>query len=60
MSLFRTGRTIAFLLPYVLIVAGFLTAGKAAGSPGGSEVALQALGIAEIGVVWSYLRTSRS
>lgn len=60
MKVIRIGSAIVILLPYILIVAGILTAGKAAGSPGGTIVALQALGVAGIGVVWSYLRNSRS
>jgi hypothetical protein len=60
MSLVRNGRTIVFLLPYALVLGGILVAGKAAGSSGGTEVVLQALGVAGVGVIWSYLRNSRS
>ncbi|MGW7295375.1 hypothetical protein ACWGIB_23655 [Streptomyces xiamenensis] len=60
MSLIRRGRTVLFLLPYVLILSGVLVAGKAVGSPGGTPVVLQALVVVSIGVAWSYVRARRS
>ncbi|MGW0569906.1 hypothetical protein [Streptomyces tauricus] len=56
MNPIRLGRTILFLLPYVLVVSGVLAASKVAGAPGGSAAALQALGIAAIGGIWIWRR----
>jgi hypothetical protein len=53
MNPIRTGRTILFFLPYVLIVSGILAASKIAGATG---VALQALGVAAVGVLWAWRR----
>ncbi|MEO3753579.1 hypothetical protein [Streptomyces sp. B6B3] len=60
MNTIRTGRTILFLLPYALLVAGLLTAAKTAGSPNGVVATLQALGIAAAGTLWACLRARRS
>ena len=56
----RIGRTIIFLLPYILVVAGVLAASKVAGAPGGTSAALQALGIAAVGGLWAWRRGRRS
>jgi len=56
----RTGRTILFLLPFVLIVTGILVAGEVSGRPGGTHVALQALSISAVGALWACLRSWRS
>ncbi|MCK1812743.1 hypothetical protein MTQ13_00360 [Streptomyces sp. XM4011] len=60
MSIIRRGRIIRSLFPYFLVVMGILVAGKVAGSPGSTLALLQALGVAAIGVVWSYVRARRS
>ncbi|MFF0131025.1 hypothetical protein ACFYTG_35810 [Streptomyces mirabilis] len=57
MNPIRFGRTVLFILPYVLVVAGVLAASKAAGAPG---VALQALGVAAIGSLWAWRRGRRN
>jgi hypothetical protein len=55
----RTGRAILILLPYVLFLGGILAAAKVGGSPGGAFAALQALGVAGVGLVWAALRGRR-
>ncbi|MGW6454755.1 hypothetical protein ACWF94_02305 [Streptomyces sp. NPDC055078] len=54
------GRTIIFLLPYVLLLGGILAAGKVAGAPGGTTAVFQALGVATVGGVWVWLRARRN
>lgn len=56
----RTGRVILALMPYALFLGGVLAAAKVAGTHGGTSAALQALGIAGVGLVWVALRHRRS
>ncbi len=60
MNTIRTGRTILFLLPYVLLIVGLLAATKTAASPNGVAATLQALGIAAAGALWAFFRARRS
>ncbi len=60
MNPIRTGRTILFLLPYLLVISGLLVAGQKAAAPGGATSALQALAVAAVGFVWAYVRARRS
>lgn len=55
----RTGRVILALMPYALFMGGVLAAAKLAGAPGGAPAALQALGIAGMGLVWGAVRHRR-
>ncbi|MFD0440575.1 hypothetical protein [Streptomyces chartreusis] len=56
----RLGRTVLFLLPYILVVSGVLAASKVAGAPGGTGAAFGALGVAAIGALWAWRRGRRS
>jgi len=55
----RLGRTVLFLLPYLLIVSGVLAASKVAGAPGGTGAALGAMGVAAVGALWAWRRGQR-
>ena len=59
MNPIRTGRTILFVLPYVLITTGILVAGEKASTPGGAIDALQALAVAAVGALWACVRARR-
>ena len=48
----RVGRTVLFLLPYVLLGSGLFVATKAVDM----EATLQALAVAAVGGFWAYLR----
>lgn len=56
----RLGRTVLFLLPYVLVVSGLLAASKVAGAPGGTGSGLGALGVAAVGALWAWRRGRRN
>lgn len=60
MNPITTGRTIIFLLPYGLLLAGILAAAKVSGAPGGTTAVFQALGVAALGGIWVWLRARRS
>lgn len=59
MNPIRLGRTVLFLLPYVLVVSGVLAASKVADAPGGTGAAFEALGVAAIGALWAWRRGRR-
>ncbi|MFE4082874.1 hypothetical protein [Streptomyces sp. YIM B13502] len=59
MDPFRTGRTIIFVLPYVLIATGMLVAGEKASTPGGAIGALQDLAVVGVGALWACVRARR-
>jgi hypothetical protein len=56
----RLGRTVLFLLPYLLIVSGVLAASKVASAPGGTGTAFEALAVAAVGAFWAWWRSRRS
>ncbi|HEY8980565.1 MAG TPA: hypothetical protein VIU15_13375 [Streptomyces sp.] len=60
MNPIRLGRTVLFILPYLLIVIGVLAASKVAAAPSGSSTAFEALAIAAIGALWARLRSRRN
>lgn len=60
MNPIRLGRTVLFLLPYILVVSGVLAASKVAAAPGGIGVAFEALGVAAIGALWAWRRGRRN
>ncbi|WP_416969388.1 hypothetical protein [Streptomyces sp. 4F14] len=60
MNPIRLGRTVLFLLPYLLITSGLLAASKISSAPGGTNAAFEALGIAAIGVLWVWRRGRRN
>ncbi|MEZ0070060.1 hypothetical protein ABIA32_006112 [Streptacidiphilus sp. MAP12-20] len=60
MNPIRVGRLVLFLLPYVLVAAGVLVAGKVHGQAGGGHVAFEALVIAAVGVSWVSIRGWRT
>ncbi|MCP9945996.1 hypothetical protein LUX12_16270 [Streptomyces somaliensis] len=59
MNPIRTGRTILFVLPYILIITGIVVAGEKASTPGGAIAALQALAVAAVGALWACVRARR-
>ncbi|MFJ8636772.1 hypothetical protein [Streptomyces sp. NPDC093568] len=60
MNPIRLGRTVLFLLPYILVVSGVLAASKVAAAPGGTGVAFEALGVTAIGALWAWRRGRRN